>query len=194
MKKEFLETDSMQIRDILSKSLDMQVLNMTEVTSLLEINDDSLWNEVFEVAGKVKDKVYGKRIVLFAPLYLSNECMNDCLYCGFRSGNKEASRKTLTIDEAVGEAGMLSDRGFRRLLLVTSEHNKRAGIEYIEQVVNAIYKKTDIRILHANTAPMDVEDFRRLKSCEIGVYQCFQETYHIPSYRYLHPSGTKADD
>jgi 2-iminoacetate synthase len=193
MKKEFLETDSMQIRDILSKSLDMQVLNMTEVTSLLEINDDSLWNEVFEVAGKVKDKVYGKRIVLFAPLYLSNECMNDCLYCGFRSGNKEASRKTLTIDEAVGEAGMLSDRGFRRLLLVTSEHNKRAGIEYIEQVVNAIYKKTDIRILHANTAPMDVEDFRRLKSCEIGVYQCFQETYHIPSYRYLHPSGTKAD-
>jgi 2-iminoacetate synthase len=193
MKKEFLETDSMQIRDILSKSLDMQVLNMTEVTSLLEINDDSLWNEVFEVAGKVKDKVYGKRIVLFAPLYLSNECMNDCLYCGFRSGNKEASRKTLTIDEAVGEAGMLSDRGFRRLLLVTSEHNKRAGIEYIEQVVNAIYKKTDIRILHANTAPMNVEDFRRLKSCGIGVYQCFQETYHIPSYRYLHPSGTKAD-
>jgi 2-iminoacetate synthase len=101
----------------------------------------------------VKEKVYGKRIVLFAPLYLSNECTNDCLYCGFRTGNKDAMRKTLSVNEAVEEASLLSKRGYKRLLLVTSEHPKLAGLDYIVQVVNEIYGKTDIRILHANTAP-----------------------------------------
>lgn len=188
-----IKTDKLQIRDILAKSLDLQVLNLTEVSSLLAMEDRDLWTELFDTARRVKEKVYGKRIVLFAPLYLSNECTNDCLYCGFRTGNKEARRKTLSVGEAVEEASLLSDRGYKRLLLVTSEHPKRSGIEYIEQVVDAIYKRTDIRILHANTAPMSVDDFRRLKESGIGVYQCFQETYHIPTYRFVHPGGTKAD-
>jgi len=192
-KMEHTNTDHSRIREILAKSLELQVLNLTEVSSLLALDDEELWLEIFETARRVKEKVYGKRIVLFAPLYLSNECTNDCLYCGFRSGNKDASRKTLTIDEAVQEASLLAGRGYKRLLLVTSEHTKLAGIDYIEQVVNAIYSNTDIRILHANTAPMSVEDFRRLKASGIGVYQCFQETYHIPTYRFMHPKGAKAD-
>jgi 2-iminoacetate synthase len=188
-----INTDPLRIREILAKSLEMQVLDLTEVSALLALEDSSLWFEVFDTARRVKEKVYGKRIVLFAPLYLSNECTNDCLYCGFRTGNSDARRKTLTVDEAVQEASLLAGRGYKRLLLVTSEHAKLAGIEYIEKVVDAIYSSTDIRILHANTAPMNVEDFRRLKGAGIGVYQCFQETYHIPTYRFMHPKGAKAD-
>lgn len=188
-----INIDPSFIREILAKSLALQVLDMTEVSSLLALEDKALWDEVFDTARKVKEKVYGKRIVLFAPLYLSNECSNDCLYCGFRKGNKNAVRKTLSIDEAVEEARLLAGRGYKRLLLVTSEHAKLTGIDYIGQVADAIYKNTDIRILHANTAPMSVEDFRKLKGAGIGVYQCFQETYHIPTYRRMHPTGAKSD-
>lgn len=193
MKQKTINTDPSHIRDILAKSLELQALNMTELSALLELRDDELWKEVFETAGRVKEKVYGKRIVLFAPLYLSNECMNDCLYCGFRTGNKEAKRKTLTADEAVEESRILSEKGYKRLLLVTSEHTKRTGIDYLEKIVHSIYEETGIRIMHVNTAPMSVEDFKRLKLSGVGVYQCFQETYHIPSYRHLHQTGTKAD-
>jgi len=187
------KTDLSRIRDILAKSLDLQVLNLTEVSALLELKDREIWEEVFDTARMVKEKVYGKRIVLFAPLYLSNECSNDCLYCGFRKGNKDAARKTLTPEEAVEEAALLAGRGYRRLLLVASEHAKLTGIDYIEKIAAAIYGNSGIRILHANVAPMETGDFRRLKECGIGVYQCFQETYHMPTYRRLHPSGTKAD-
>ena len=190
---QIIKTDTARIRDILAKSLEMRVLDLTEVSALLSIADKDLWSEVFDTARRVKEKVYGKRIVLFAPLYLSNECTNDCLYCGFRTGNSDAKRKTLTVDEAVQEASLLAGRGYKRLLLVAGEHPKLAGIDYIEKVVDAIYSSTDIRILHANTAPMNVEDFRRLKGSGIGVYQCFQETYHIPTYRFMHPKGAKAD-
>ncbi len=193
MKKEITKIDPFLIRDILARSMDMQILDMTELSALLELRDRDLWDEVFDAAGKVKEKVYGNRIVLFAPLYLSNECTNDCLYCGFRTGNVNAKRKTLLADEAVEEAKLLSGKGYKRLLLVASEHAKRSGIDYFEKIVAAIYKESDIRILHANMAPLSVDEFKRLKASGIGVYQCFQETYHIPSYRYLHPKGTKAD-
>jgi 2-iminoacetate synthase len=188
-----INTDPAYIREVLAKSLELQILTLPEVSSLIALEDGELWKDVFEAAGKVKDKVYGNRIVLFAPLYLSNECTNDCLYCGFRTGNKDAVRKTLTVDEAVEEAKLLSERGYKRLLLVTSENTKLTGVDYLEKIIGSIYGKTDMRILHANTAPMSVEDFRRLKDTGVGVYQCFQETYHMPSYRHLHPKGSKAD-
>ena len=185
--------DNASIKDILAKSLDMQILNLTEISALLNLQDQVMWDEVFDTARRVKEKVYGKRVVLFAPLYLSNECVNDCLYCGFRKGNTDAVRKSLTLDEAVEEAALLAKRGYKRLLLVASEHTKKTGIYYFEKIIDAIYKQTDIRILHVNAAPASVEEFRRLKTSGIGVYQCFQETYHIPSYRFLHPKGTKSD-
>jgi 2-iminoacetate synthase len=188
-----VSTDPVRIREILAKSLELQDLNLSEVSSLIALEDKEIWSEVFDTARRVKEKVYGKRIVLFAPLYLSNECVNNCIYCGFRKGNKEARRKTLTIDEAVTEASLLVSKGYKRLLLVASEHSTLTGVDYFEKVINAIYKNTDIRILHINAAPMSVEDFRRLKACGVGVYQCFQETYHIPTYRYMHPTGPKAD-
>lgn len=188
-----INTDPQSIRDILAKSSELQVLNLNEVSSLISLEDSELWEEVFETARLVKDKVYGKRIVLFAPLYLSNECVNDCMYCGFRKGNENARRKSLDIGEAVREASLLSDKGYKRLLLVTSEHAKHAGIDYLEKVISGIYTKTDIRILHLNTAPMSAGDFKRLKAAGAGVYQCFQETYNFQTYKLMHPSGPKAD-
>jgi 2-iminoacetate synthase len=187
------KTDSGQIRDILSKSLALENLSLKEVSVLISLQDRELWDEVFKTARLVKEKVYGNRVVLFAPLYLSNACVNDCGYCGFRKGNKEARRKTLNVDEAVKEASFLAGRGYKRLLLVTSEHPRLAGIDYLERIIKGIYKNTDIRILHINTAPMRIEEFKRLKSSGVGVYQCFQETYHIPTYKMIHPSGPKAD-
>ncbi|MEW6601414.1 MAG: [FeFe] hydrogenase H-cluster radical SAM maturase HydG [Nitrospirota bacterium] len=193
IKTEMIKPDASRIRDILSKSIDLQPLNPDEVAALLDVRDDDVWLEIFDTARRVKEKVYGRRIVLFAPLYLSNECANDCLYCGFRKGNKEAVRKTLTVDEAVAEASLLAERGYRRLLLVASEHAKLTGIGYLEKIVGAIYGNTGVRILHVNSAPMSVEDFGRLKASGVGVYQCFQETYHVPTYRQLHRTGMKAD-
>lgn len=192
MNRQF-NTDPHRIREILAKSLDLQILSTSEVSDLTALSDRDLWIEVFDVARQVKEKVYGKRVVLFAPLYLSNECVNDCAYCGFRKGNREARRKSLSVEEAVTEASVLAERGYKRLLLVTSEHPKLTGVDYIERVVDAIYRNTDIRILHLNAPPMSVDNFRRLKATGIGVYQCFQETYHLPTYRQMHPAGPKAD-
>jgi len=185
--------DSCTIRDILSRSLNLEVLSLKEVDALMKIDDPGLWEEVFDTAQKVKEKVYGKRVVLFAPLYLSNHCINNCVYCGFRRGNLNAKRAVLSIDEAVEEACMLSKRGYKRLLLVTGESPVISGIDYLEDVIDGIYKNSDIRILHLNAPPMSVDDFKRLKARGIGVYQCFQETYHLPTYRAMHPSGPKAD-
>ncbi len=185
--------DKTLIKDILARSLALQILSLKEVSSLTALEDRDIWEEVFETARKVKEKVYGKRMVLFAPLYLSNECVNNCLYCGFRKGNKTARRKSLSIEEAVREASLLAGKGYKRLLLVTSEHPGVAGVDYLEKIINGIYKNTDIRILHLNTAPMGVEEFKRLKAVGAGVYQCFQETYHFPTYTLMHPSGPKSD-
>lgn len=188
-----IKIDLHRLRDILSKSLELETLSMRDVTTLINIDDPEVWEEIFETARRVKERVYGRRIVLFAPLYLSNRCVNNCIYCGFRSGNVGAKRKVLSIEEAVEEASFLSSRGYKRLLLVTGEHPSVSGVDYLEGVIDAIYRRTDIRILHLNAPPMSVDDFRRLKARGVGVYQCFQETYHLPTYRYMHPSGPKAD-
>lgn len=119
--------------------------------------------------------------------------MNNCLYCGFRKDNKDATRKTLNIDEIIGEAKALEAMGFKRILLVSGEDPKKSGIEYLVCAVEAIYKNTGIRIVHVNAPPMEIEDFRRLKNAGIGVYQAFQETYHRPTYEAMHPSGKKRD-
>ncbi|MBI4698229.1 MAG: [FeFe] hydrogenase H-cluster radical SAM maturase HydG, partial [Nitrospirae bacterium] len=175
------------------KSLDLQILSIREIAHLMSLEGKDIWDEVFDTARRVKEKVYGRRIVLFAPLYLSNECMNDCQYCGFRKGNKDARRKSLSADEAVREASILSAKGYKRLLLVASEHSRLAGVDHLEDILKAVYQNADIRILHINAAPMKVDEFRRLKNAGAGVYQCFQETYHYPTYKAMHPSGPKSD-
>lgn len=188
-----IKTDYNRFREILSKSIQLEILPLEDVSFLLRIKDKDWWQEILEASCQIKEKVYGRRIVLFAPLYLSNECVNDCLYCGFRRNNTEAVRKTLTVEEAVQEARFLASRGYRRILLVAGEHPRACNVSYLARVIEAIYKQTDIRILHLNAAPMKEEDFRILKCLGVGVYQCFQETYHCQTYRHLHPSGPKAN-
>ena len=164
-----------------------------EAARLFATDDPMVWETAARLARAVREEVFGRRIVLFAPLYLSNECSNDCLYCGFRRGNKEARRITLSPEAAVAEARHLEKRGFHRLLLVTGEHPARTQAAYIGDVLRAIYRETGMRILHVNAAPMPVDDLRLLKDAGAGVYQVFQETYHPETYASMHPSGAKAD-
>jgi len=177
---------------ILDKALKLKGLTLEDVAILLNVRAP-LREAILKTAGEVKQAVFGRRIVLFAPLYLSNECVNNCLYCGFRIENREAARKTLSVEEAVREAKTLEAKGYKRLLLVAAENPSKSNIDYILKVIEAIYRETDIRILHLNAAPMPVDDLERLKVAGIGVLQVFQETYHPETYAMMHPSGRKKD-
>lgn len=168
-------------------------LSLYEASRLLATDDPMVWETAGAVARAVREEVFGRRIVLFAPLYLSNECGNNCLYCGFRRDNREAVRITLSPEEAVREARCLERKGYHRLLLVTGEHPARTQAEYLADVIRTIYRKTGMRILHVNAAPMEVDALREIKRAGAGVYQVFQETYHPPTYRAMHPSGPKSD-
>lgn len=168
-------------------------LALGETAKLLATDDPVVWETAGLVARAVREEVFGRRVVLFAPLYLSNECGNDCLYCGFRRENREARRITLSPAQAVAEARHLVGKGFHRLLLVAGEHPAKTGVEYLAEVLRAIYRGTGMRILHVNAAPMPEDAFRTLKEAGAGVYQCFQETYHPETYARMHPSGAKAD-
>ncbi|HEX9192010.1 MAG TPA: [FeFe] hydrogenase H-cluster radical SAM maturase HydG [Candidatus Deferrimicrobiaceae bacterium] len=168
-------------------------LSLHESARLLATDDPMVWETASVMARAVREEVFGRRVVLFAPLYLSNECSNDCLYCGFRRDNTQALRITLSPAQAVAEARHLERMGFRRLLLVAGEHPGRTKVEYICEVLRAIYRETGIRILHVNAAPMPADSFRALKEAGAGVYQCFQETYHPETYARVHTSGAKAD-
>lgn len=167
-------------------------LGLDEAASLLAVTDPDLLGEISRRAGEVKERVFGKRIVLFAPLYLSNYCTNGCAYCGFRSRNGDVARKALSVDEAVAEAAALEAMGFKRVLLVTGE-DPRWGLDYIVSAVRAIYDRTGIRIVHVNAPPVETEALRELKRAGAGVYQAFQETYHRPTYELMHPYGRKKD-
>lgn len=164
-----------------------------EAARLLSTRDPMVWETAGNIGRAVREEVFGRRIVLFAPLYLSNECCNSCLYCGFRKENREARRITLSPEAAVAEARYLEKKGYHRLLLVAGEHPMRTRPEYIADVLRAIYRETGMRILHVNAAPMPVDELRMLKEAGAGVYQAFQETYHPETYAAMHPSGPKAD-
>ncbi len=184
-------------KDILKKASEAKGLSLRESASLLGISDPGLYDELFQTAKKVKEKIYGNRLVLFAPLYLTNVCVNNCLYCAFRKDNRLLKRKSLTIKEIVEEVRYLIMTGQKRLLLVAGEHPKKAAVSYIGEAISRIYginiKGNNIRRLNVNTAPLSTEEFRELKSYGIGTYQCFQETYHYNTYLQMHPEGPKRD-
>ena len=182
-----------EVRELLEKARGLNGLEVEEAAGLFNVKDRSTWEFIFEVAADVKDKVYGKRVVLFAPLYLSNYCTNNCLYCGFRAGNKDSERKALSVKESVKEAKCLENKGYKRLLLVSGEDKERFDLKKLTEVIRAIYDETGIRILHINAPPMDVECLKEIKGSGIGVYQIFQETYHRATYAKMHPSGRKSD-
>lgn len=186
------EPDAVRFAHLLKKAGAGAGLDEFEAAELLSIKDATRLNELYNAATELKLRLFGKRVVLFAPLYLSNYCTNGCVYCGFRSTNRGALRKALTVKEAVHEASLLEGMGFKRALLVTGE-DPRYGLGYIVDCVKAIYKETGMRIVHVNAPPMDIDGFVELRSAGVGVYQSFQETYSRDRYAVLHPSGKKKD-
>ncbi|MCB5229973.1 MAG: [FeFe] hydrogenase H-cluster radical SAM maturase HydG [Candidatus Cloacimonetes bacterium] len=184
-----------RIREIIAKSLDKNRLNPEETAALLSVTDPELKHLIQEGAKELKERIYGNRIVLFAPLYVGNECINDCVYCGFRISNKECQRATLTHQQLIDETKSLVETGHKRLIMVYGEHPMYSP-EFIAETVQTVYdtkyKKGEIRRVNINAAPLDIEGFRTVKSVGIGTYQIFQETYHEETYGKLHPSGPKS--
>jgi 2-iminoacetate synthase len=192
-----------RVREILKRSLEVsEALPPEDAAVLLSVTDPALLEEVFEAARAVKRKVYDNRVVTFAPLYASNLCVNNCLYCGFRTGNKGAVRRKLSMDEIKEEAKALCGKiGHKRIIFVTGEHPE-SGAEYIAEAMRNIYsvkEKTrrgfgQIRRVNVNAAPMTIEELKLLKAAGIGTYQVFQETYDRGLYAKLHPGKTPKSD
>ena len=172
-------------------------LTHREASVLLACEDPERIKKMFEIAEEIKQAYYGNRIVLFAPLYLSNYCINGCLYCPYHAKNKSIPRKKLTQEEVRQEVIALQDMGHKRLAIEAGEDPKNNPIEYILECINTIYsvhhKNGDIRRVNVNIAATTVENYRKLKEAGIGTYILFQETYHKDSYLKLHPTGPKHD-
>ena len=189
--------DRQQVRDVLDKARSLSGLSLEDVAGLMAVHSQDLLDELFHTAKSVKEEIYGNRIVLFAPLYISNLCSNECLYCAFRRSNKEAIRKALNPDEIWQETKILLRQGHKRVLMVAGEAYPGSGIDYVLEFMDAIYGAEEngsrIRRVNVNLAPLSVEDFRRLKERNIGTFQLFQETYHRPTYGRGHLAGPKKD-
>lgn len=192
--------DKNAIRDIIQKSLNIELLSADETAMLLNVTDEEMWAEIFEAAGEVKRRVYDNRIVTFAPLYCGNYCVNSCTYCGFKCTNENEKRRVLTLDEVRAEARALSSIGHKRLIMVYGEHPK-TDARYIADTITAVYGEKvptkkgygQIRRANINAAPMSIEDLKLLWKAGIGTYQVFQETYHHETYKKVHPAGIKAN-
>ena len=188
--------DPVYVREILQKSLNKNRLEPIEVATLLNVEEKELLEEIFQAARTLKERIYGNRIVLFAPLYIGNDCINDCVYCGFRSSNPEIYRKTLTTEELENEVKALVSKGHKRLIVVYGEH-PRYSPEYIAETINVIYNTKvghgEIRRVNVNAAPQTIEGYKIIHDAGIGTYQIFQETYHYPTYKKLHPRGPKSN-
>jgi 2-iminoacetate synthase len=189
-----LKPDKQKVRDVIQASLDKKRLSLEETATLINVTDPGLIEEIKDGARTLKEKVYGERIVLFAPLYVGDLCTNNCQYCGFRSANNDVKRITLTSDELVTETRALIDQGHKRLILVYGEHPKYSA-EFIAETVRIVYSvkhdNGEIRRLNINAAPFDIPGFRTIKDSGIGTFQIFQETYHEPTYGRVHLGGVK---
>ena len=191
------KNDLDRIRDILKKAEDCKGLNYQDAMLLLECEDPQIHQEIFDLAGRIKEKFYGNRIVMFAPLYLSNYCINGCRYCPYHGQNKHIPRKKLSQEDIVKEVTALQDMGHKRLALEAGEDPKNNPIEYILECINTIYnikhKNGAIRRVNVNIDATTVENYKKLKDAGIGTYILFQETYNKEAYEYLHPTGPKSD-
>ena len=187
--------DKALYREILEQAERFEGLNYRQVAMLLECDDPEILSEVHRIAMKIKQHIYGNRIVLFAPLYLSNYCINGCRYCAFHRSNCELMRKKLSQEEIEREVIALQDMGHKRLALETGEDPVETPIEYVLESIKTIYgikhKNGAIRRVNVNIAATTVENYRKLKEAGIGTYILFQETYHKPTYEYMHPTGPK---
>ncbi|MHC1726193.1 MAG: [FeFe] hydrogenase H-cluster radical SAM maturase HydG [Syntrophobacteraceae bacterium] len=189
--------DPTRVREILAKARELKGLNTSDVSELISLKDPELLAELFTTARNVKESIYGPRIVLFAPLYISNLCSNDCLYCGFRTANKDITRRALSREEIAEETKIIVEQGHKRILLVSGENYRSEGLSYVLNAIETVYQvrsgRGEIRRVNVNIAPLTLEEFKLLKSAGIGTYQLFQETYHGKTYATMHPVGPKSN-
>jgi len=189
--------DAKRIEEILAHARKLQGLEAEDVAALAGISDPELLGELFHAARDVKEEIYGRRLVLFTPLYISNLCGNDCAYCAFRSSNREIARRSLTQTEIESETRALVEEGHKRILLVAGEAYPREGFDYVLRSIDTVYSvrhnDDGIRRINVNVAPLSVDEFKLLQQRNIGTYQIFQETYHRETYRHVHLRGRKTD-
>ncbi|GAA0124338.1 [FeFe] hydrogenase H-cluster radical SAM maturase HydG [Clostridium sp. CTA-19] len=184
------------IQRVLDKAKERKGLSHEDIAILLQIEDENQLMEMYKIAGDIKQSIYGKRVVLFAPLYVSDYCVNNCVYCGYKRCNK-FNRRKLTQAEVVEEVRILEKMGHKRLALELGEDPVNAPIEYVLECLDTIYKTQnsngEIRRVNVNIAATTVENYKKLKDANIGTYILFQETYHKPSYEAMHPNSLKSD-
>lgn len=189
--------DAARVREVIAKSLAKEALSVVETAVLLRADQPELVEEIFAAARELKQRVYGNRIVLFAPLYIGNECVNDCSYCGFKRSNTEAIRRTLSEAEIRGQVEALEAKGHKRLILVFGEHQSYDP-EFIAASVRTVYGTKlgngEIRRVNINAAPLDRDGYAVVKEAGIGTYQIFHETYHHDTYSRIHPHNTRKGD
>jgi 2-iminoacetate synthase len=189
------EPNDFRLEEIINIAKQKKGLELQEVIELLNVNNSDKLDKIFQAAKQIKQEIYGNRLVLFAPLYVSSFCVNNCQYCGFHTDNK-AVRKKLTIEEIKEQVRVLENMGHKRLLLEFGEDPIINPIDYVVETIKAIYsvknKNGEIRRVNVNIAATTIENYKKLKTAGIGTYQLFQETYHLPTYRKLH-QGPKAD-
>ncbi len=191
------QEDAVKAREVIAKARLLGGLDLDDVATLIALRAPELVEEMFQTARDVKEEIYGNRLVLFAPLYISNLCSNECLYCAFRRSNTELDRKALDMDAIADETRLIVQQGHKRILLVAGESYPREGFDYVLRAIDAVYSvhegTGEIRRLNVNVAPLSVEQFRNLKARNIGTYQLFQETYHRGTYAKVHLAGPKKD-
>ena len=185
------------IADILQQAAEGRGITHRQAAVLMECNDREIVEQIFSLAREIKQRIYGNRIVMFAPLYLSNHCINGCTYCPYHATNRTIARRKLTQEQIAAEVIALQDMGHKRLALEAGEHPKLAPIEYILESIDTIYsihhRNGAIRRVNVNIAATTVENYRRLHDAGIGTYILFEETYHREIYNTLHPLGPKSD-
>lgn len=190
-------SDPKEYEAILNKAEQMKGLGHRDALKLLYSEDEKVWEHIYDLASRIKHQIYGKRIVLFAPLYLSNYCVNGCVYCPYHAKNKTILRKKLTLEQVREEATALMDMGHKRLALEMGEDPRNNTMEYLLDCIQEIYsikhKNGEIRRVNVNIAATTVENYKRLKDAGIGTYILFQETYHKENYETLHPTGPKSN-
>lgn len=189
--------DEKLITEILNKAKERKGLNHREASVLLACELEDKNKELYALAKQIKQDFYGNRIVMFAPLYLSNYCVNGCVYCPYHAKNKHIARKKLTQEQVKAEVIALQDMGHKRLAIEAGEDPVNNPIEYILECINTIYsvkhKNGAIRRVNVNIAATTVENYKKLRDAGIGTYILFQETYHKESYKKLHPTGPKSN-
>ncbi len=182
---------------ILTKARELKGISLEEAAVLLHITDPALLEQLFNTAKSVKEAIYGHRIVLFAPLYISNICTNECIYCAFRKSNTALKRHASTREEIHQEVTALLQQGHKRILMVAGEAYPGGTLQYVYDSIKAIYETNwngqTIRRVNVNIAPLTLDEFAELKKCGIGTFQVFQETYHKETYEKLHLAGAKKD-